>query len=45
MEERKDPLSLWVGSWTPEEIVEREKLRGKTKDRSPEDDAENSEQR
>lgn len=29
MEERKDPLSLWVGSWTPEEIVEREKRRGK----------------
>lgn len=32
MEEHKDPLSLWVGSWSPEEVVERKTPRGKTQD-------------
>ncbi len=35
MEERKDPLSLWVGSWTPEEIVDRETPAPKRQDPSP----------
>jgi len=37
MEERKDPLSLWVGSWTPEEVVERETPRMKPQDPFPKD--------
>ncbi len=35
MKERKDPLSLWVGSWTPEEVVERETPRPKPKPEDP----------
>jgi len=26
-ERRRDPLELWVGTWTPEEWVEREARR------------------
>jgi len=24
MDEQKDPLALWVGSWTPEDVIDRE---------------------
>jgi len=26
-ERRRDPLELWVGTWTPEEWIERENRR------------------
>lgn len=26
-ERHRDPLELWVGTWTPEEWITREKLR------------------
>ncbi len=24
MDERKDPMALWVGNWTPEDVIDRE---------------------
>jgi len=24
MDERKDPLALWVGTWRPEDVIDRE---------------------
>lgn len=24
MNERKDPMVLWVGTWTPEDVIDRE---------------------
>lgn len=27
MENRRDPLELWVGSWTPEDIIDQEAKR------------------
>ena len=39
-ERHRDPLELWVGTWTPEEWVEREARRAeerkKQEERSPE---------
>lgn len=43
MERHRDPLELWVGTWTPEEWVEREtrkvEERKATDERSAEMDA------
>ncbi len=33
-ERHRDPLELWVGTWTPEEWIEREKRR-REKDELP----------
>ncbi len=27
MDERQDPLALWVGDWTPEDVIDRETRR------------------
>ncbi len=27
MDERKDPMALWVGTWTPKDVIDRE-VRG-----------------
>jgi len=35
-ERRRDPLELWVGTWTPEEWVEREARR--TEERKKQDE-------
>ncbi len=35
MEERKDPMALWVGSWTPEEIINRERPQRDPKHQPP----------
>lgn len=42
MERHRDPLELWVGNWTPEELMERERRktaeRKTIEERSPEMD-------
>lgn len=43
MHERKDPLALWVGSWSPQEIIEREVRRADEKQQVPSGD-ENAEE-
>lgn len=27
MDERRDPMALWVGDWTPEDVIDRETRR------------------
>ena len=42
MERHRDPLELWVGNWTPEELAKRESRKAedskKTEERSSEED-------
>ncbi len=41
MEERKDPMGLWVGSWTPEApeaLLKREGPRREQEDQAPRDE-------
>lgn len=47
MEERKDPMALWVGTWTPEDVIDRETRlleRRDTADRSGKEHPEPSRQ-
>jgi hypothetical protein len=43
MERHRDPLELWVGTWTPEELAKRESRKAEerktSEDRSSEPDA------
>jgi hypothetical protein len=27
MDERKDPMALWIGTWTPKDVIDREVQR------------------
>lgn len=27
MDERKDPMALWIGTWTPQDVIDREVQR------------------
>ncbi len=41
MDERKDPMGLWVGSWTPKELLEREESRREEKKQDTSDNQPN----
>jgi hypothetical protein len=47
MDGRKDPMALWVGTWAPEDVIDRETRlleRRDPADRSDKDSAEPSRQ-